>query len=103
MRVNWDPNTAMASKAENLGKRTSKSQKALQEAAEQFEALFLYQLMEEMRKTVPESDLLGNRQAEKIFQSMLDQEITTNSSQAQSVGMARMIYEQMSRFVSDND
>lgn len=103
MRVNWEPSDLAASKAQELGNRKSTSQQALQDAAEQFEALFLYQLMEQMRRTIPETDLFGNRRAEKIFQSMLDQELTINSAQAQSVGLAKMIYEQMSRHVSDKD
>lgn len=103
MRVNWDPNSNVANQAEQLGKRTSTSQKALKDAAEQFEALFLYQLLAEMRRTVPDTDLFGNRQAEKLFQSMLDQEVANNSAQAQSIGLAKLIYEQMSIYVPDED
>ncbi len=103
MRVNWEPSDLVASKADDLAQRKSTSQRALQDAAEQFEAIFLYQLMEQMRRTVPETDLLGDRRAEKIFQSMLDQEIASNIAQGQSVGLAKMIYEQMSRYVSDDD
>ncbi|NLL42503.1 MAG: flagellar biosynthesis protein FlgJ [Firmicutes bacterium] len=103
MRVNWQPSDLAASKAEELAERKSASQKALQEAAEQFEAIFLYQLMEQMRRTVPENDLLGDRRAEKIFQSMLDQEMAGNVAQGQSIGLAKMIYEQMSRYVPDDD
>ncbi|MCK9525560.1 MAG: rod-binding protein [Limnochordia bacterium] len=103
MRVNWEPKDLVASKAEELAERKSTSQHALQDAAEQFEAIFLYQLMEQMRRTVPETDLLGDRRAENIFQSMLDQELATTYSQTQSVGLAKMIYEQMSRYVSEDD
>ena len=103
MRVNWSPSDLAASKAEDLSKRKSSSQKDLQAAAEQFEAIFLYQLLEQMRRTVPETDLLGDRKAEKIFQSMLDQEMATTFSQSQSVGLAKMIYDQMSRYVPDDD
>lgn len=103
MRVNWEPSDLVANKAKELGKRQSTSQKALQEAAEQFEAIFLYQLMEQMRRTVPETDLFGDRKAENIFQSMLDQEMATSFAQNQSVGLAKMIYEQMSRYVADDD
>lgn len=102
MRVNWDPNQNIAEQAEKLGSRKSPSQEALREAAEQFEALFLYQLLSEMRRTIPDTDLLGNRRAEKLFQSMLDQELADNSVQTQSIGLAKLIYEQMSRYVSDD-
>lgn len=100
---NWDLNSQAAKKAEDLGKRKTASQKSLMDAAEQFEAIFLYQLMSEMRRTVPDSDLLGDRKAEKIFQSMLDQEMANHSAKSQSVGLATMIYEQMSRYVDDED
>ncbi|NLJ75121.1 MAG: flagellar biosynthesis protein FlgJ [Firmicutes bacterium] len=103
MRVGWDPNMLAVSKAESLADKKSTSQKALQEAAEQFEALFIYQLLTEMRKTVPEADLLGDRKGEKLFQSLLDQEIADHSARNQSLGLAKLIYEQMSRFVPDDD
>lgn len=103
MRVNWNPGDLKLNKAEELGRSQSASQKELQEAAQQFEALFLQILLEEMRRTVPENDLFGDRRAEKLFQSMLDQELALHSSQAQSVGLAKLIYEQMSRYVSDED
>ncbi|NMB21548.1 MAG: flagellar biosynthesis protein FlgJ [Firmicutes bacterium] len=103
MRVNWAPSDLVASKAEELAGRKSKSQQALQDASEQFEAIFLYQLLEQMRRTVPENDLLGDRRAEKIFQSMLDQELANSFAQTQSVGLAKMIYEQMSRYVPEDD
>lgn len=103
MRVNWEPSDLVAGKAEELNKRKSTSQRGLQEAAEQFEAIFLYQLLEQMRRTVPETDLMGDRKAENIFQSMLDQELASSFAQNQSVGLAKLIYEQMSRHVSDDD
>ena len=102
MRVNWSPGDLLPGKAEELG-RKSKAQEDLKDAAQQFEALFLQILLEEMRRTVPENDLLGDRRAEKLFQSMLDQELALHSSQAQSLGLAKLIYEQMSRFVSNED
>lgn len=103
MRVNWDPNQNVMNRAEELGQRSGASKEALQEAAEQFEALFLYQLLNEMRRTVPDSDLFGNRKAEKLFQSLLDQEVADHSVRAQSVGLAKLIYEQMSRYLPEQD
>lgn len=104
MRVNWSPSDLLTNKAETLGqKKQSASHEALRDAAEQFEALFIQMLLTEMRRTVPENDLLGDRRAEKLFQSMLDQEISLNSSRAQSVGLAKLIYEQMSRYLPESD
>ena len=103
MRVSWNPGELLADQAEELGrKKQAASREALRDAAEQFEALFVQTLLAEMRRTVAENDLLGDRRAEKLFQSMLDQEMAVNSSQAQSLGLAKLIYEQMSRYVPDD-
>lgn len=102
MRVNWNPDDLLAAKAEILGsKKQSSSHKELEKAAQEFEALFVQMLLSEMRRTVPDNDLLGDRRAEKLFQSLLDQELAVNSSQAQSLGLAKLIYEQMSRYLPD--
>lgn len=104
MRVNWSPGNLVAGKAEELGRtKQSSSREALREAAQEFEALFLQMLLTEMRRTVPDSDLLGDRRAEKLFQSLLDQEMALNSSQAQSLGLAKLIYEQMSRYLPEDE
>ncbi|HHY10829.1 MAG TPA: flagellar biosynthesis protein FlgJ [Firmicutes bacterium] len=103
MRVNWDPRQNITARAEELEKRKSTSQQGLEDAARQFESLFLHQLLTEMRRTVPDTDLLGNRRAEKLFQSLLDQEMAEHSSKNQGIGLAEMIYEQMSRFVAADD
>lgn len=66
MRVNWEPNQNMVDQAEQLAERKSASQEALQHAADQFEALFLYYLLSEMRKTVPDNDLLGDRRGKTL-------------------------------------
>jgi flagellar protein FlgJ len=104
MRTHWDPGMNMAAKAEAAAqKNLSSSRKALMEAAQQFEALFLNLLLAEMRKTVPENDLFGNQRAEKLFQSMLDQEIADHSVKTQSLGLAKMIYDQMAYYIPEED
>jgi len=93
-----------AAKAEAAAQRNlSGSKKALMEAAQQFEGLFLNMLLSEMRKTVPDTDLFGDKRAEKLFQSMLDQEIADHSVKSQSLGLAKMIYDQLARYVPDDD
>ncbi|NLM39328.1 MAG: flagellar biosynthesis protein FlgJ [Firmicutes bacterium] len=104
MRTAWDPGMNLTAKAEQAARKNlSSSKKALQEASEQFESLFLNILLSEMRKTVPDNELFGGGRAEKIFQSMLDQEIADNAARSQSLGLAKMIYEQMERYVPDED
>ena len=47
----------------------------LRDAAQQFEAMFLNLMWQEMRKTVPKDELIGNSNAIDIFQEMHDSEV----------------------------
>ena len=44
----------------------------LREASNEFEAIFIQQMMKSMRKTSLESDFIKKSEGEKIFRSMLD-------------------------------
>ena len=59
--------------------------------------MFLNLMYGEMRKSVNEQDgLLPKTQAEKIMQSMLDEELTKNMAKAGGVGLADVLYKQLS-------
>ena len=68
---------------------------ALKKACEQFEGLFLHQIMKGMRKTVVEGKLLHGGNAEKIFTDLKDQAVSDNLAQAGGLGMAEMLYRQL--------
>jgi len=99
MRIAWDPGQLITDKAKQL----STSQKALKEAAVQFESLFLQQLLKVMREAVPESDLFGKRNAEKLFQSMHDEQLAVEMANAGGIGLSDIIYRQMVMYVPAND
>lgn len=99
MRVAWDPGQLISDKAQQL----STSQKALRDAAVQFESLFLQQMLKVMRDTVPESDLFGKRNAEKLFQAMYDEQLAVEMAKAGGIGLSDIIYRQMVMFVPADD
>ena len=71
--------------------------KKLKEACDGFEAMFLRQLMGEMRKTVPEGGLFEKNQAEKIWQSQLDGEIADRvATGGRGIGISDVLYRQLS-------
>jgi len=72
------------------------SGQALRQACEQFEAVFLAQLLQKMRDTVPEDPVLGDSRAKDIYYSMLDWEMAQQIARTQSVGLAAMLYRQLS-------
>lgn len=68
----------------------------LKKATQQFEAHFLHTLLQEMRKTVPESNLVPESgQQRTIFQDMLDQTMADSMSQRGDFGLADLLYKQM--------
>ncbi|MFN9690901.1 MAG: rod-binding protein [Vampirovibrionales bacterium] len=72
-------------------------QKELKTAAQQFEAVFLQQLLEAMDSTVDrEEGFLSGGESEKTFRGMLNQETATNISKqaGQGFGLAESVYQQ---------
>ena len=67
----------------------------LREAANEFEAIFIQQMLKSMRKTSLESDLLPKSEGEKIFRSMLDEQYAKLSAKSGSLGLGQMIYQQL--------
>lgn len=73
----------------------SKDEKQLREACQGFEAMFLQMMYKEMRNTVPENDLFGESNGQKIWQSMLDTQLMDNAAKSGGVGLAEMMYKQL--------
>lgn len=69
----------------------------LRDACKGFEAMFLNLMYEKMRATVPDNPLFGTSNGEKIMQSMLDSEMTQQMADAGGIGLADLIYDQLSQ------
>ena len=67
----------------------------LREASNEFEAIFIHQMLKTMRKTSLESDLIKKSEGEKIFRSMLDEQYAKLSANSGSLGLGQMIYQQL--------
>lgn len=70
--------------------------KKLKSVCREMESVFLNIMLTRMRATVPKSDLLPDRSKEEIMQSMLDSEMTKSMAQAGGIGIADMLYRQLS-------
>lgn len=66
-------------------------------ACRDFEAIFLAQLMAQMRRTVPKGGILPHGTAESIFQAQLDAQICRNISRKGSLGLAELLYRSLSQ------
>ncbi|NOY52381.1 MAG: peptidoglycan DD-metalloendopeptidase family protein [Deltaproteobacteria bacterium] len=75
----------------------SQDKKEAIKAGHEFESFLLTYMIKKMRDTVMQSDLLGNRKAENIYRSMLDEQIAHELSQRGGLGLADMISRQLER------
>lgn len=69
----------------------------LRAAAQDFESVFLHQLVKMMRATVEKSGLISGGRAEEIFQDMLDEKYAATLGNNTRIGLADMIYEELKK------
>ncbi len=67
----------------------------LREASNEFEAIFIQQMLKTMRQTSLESDFVKKSEGEKIFRSMLDEQYAILSAKSGRLGLGEMIYQQL--------
>ncbi|MCL1864617.1 MAG: rod-binding protein [Spirochaetes bacterium] len=71
--------------------------KRLWDACVEAESLLIAKMLKEMKKTVPKNEWLHGGHAEEIFEDMLYDEYALNMSKNYNFGMARLLYDEMSR------
>ena len=88
----------LAKQHQNLDKLSQQKitkEEELREVSADFESLFVNQLLEVMRNSVPDSDLLPNQHGEKIFQAMLDQEYAKIAAKSGKFGLGEIVFQQL--------
>jgi flagellar protein FlgJ len=100
---------AQAAKLKSVAKGdySSATDDELMDACKQFEAYFLEQVFKQMSKTV---DITGSSSKDAATSNLLDffkdstiQELATQSTESNSLGLAQMLYEQMKRNIQGSD
>lgn len=72
-----------------------KETEQLEKAAEQFEAIFLQQMVNSMWSAVPNEGLLSGSNEEALYRDMFNQAITEEMAKSQSLGVKDMIIKEM--------
>ena len=80
-----------------------KNDPRLQAACAEMESLFLSHLLKELRATVDKSGFISGGQAEEIFTSLLDVEISKKMSAAGGIGLSAILLEQLAGKSSGED
>jgi flagellar protein FlgJ len=96
MKLAFDPKMSMPAAAPgNEKNRDDKDPEALKELCRDFESVFIHTLFKEMRKTIPESELLGNDMASDLFEEIMDMEVARDMASKGGFGLADMLYRQL--------
>jgi len=75
---------------------TSKTNKQLKSLSEQFESIFVHQLLKSMRSTVQKTGLLDSH-ATNMYESLHDEEIAKLMTEQKGIGLADVIYRDLAR------
>ncbi len=75
----------------------SRDDKKLRQTCEDLESVFVYRLLSAMRSSIPRSDFITRGMATETFESMLDEEYAKTISRQGSLGLADIIYQQLTR------
>jgi len=84
------------SETESLGMRStnaSSSDAKKLKVAQDFEAMFIHQMLKSMRNTVPKDEDMST--GRRIFTEMLDEQIANTASRTGNFGLAKMIYKEL--------
>ena len=81
-------------------RRTARSspQEGMKQASKQFEVMFMSMVLKSMREATPSDGLFGSS-SEKMYTSMLDQQLAQNLS-GRGLGLADAMYAQLSRMTA---
>ena len=74
----------------------TKNDDKIKQACSDFEAIFIKQMLDSMRKTVEKTSLLGGGMAEDIFEDMIYDEYAKKMSNTGNLGLKDMLYRQLS-------
>jgi murein DD-endopeptidase MepM/ murein hydrolase activator NlpD len=78
-------------------KATGKDQKSeLKKVAQEFEAVFITNLLKVMRETIEESGLLEGGFGKSIYTEMFDQEVAVNMARHGTLGISDLLYKNLS-------
>jgi len=88
-----DQSKGKTKQLESVKNDTAAHNKKLKKAADGFEELFVHKLLQVMRSTTPQTDLLSGGHGEKIFKDMLDQNYSKLITKSGALGLSKVIYE----------
>ncbi len=90
-----NPANALIQQKLTEARQQSGDPQKLRQAAEDFEAIFVYFMLRTMRKTITKSGLLGNGIGGDIWESMFDQQLAGEVARSTNLGIAELLIQQL--------
>jgi flagellar protein FlgJ len=95
-----DPQKIGAQQTQQYTPQQKQALDRLHTAATQLEGVFLDMMFSAMRQTVPQESVFGKESsAEQTFQTMLDEQRSQQMAQSGSIGIAKVLEEQLKQSV----
>lgn len=81
---------------------STQNSQSLHEVCQEFESVLIAHLLKTMRKTVPKADVMPHESlCEDIYRSMMDEALANAVARGSGVGLAEILYRQLSRSKKD--
>jgi peptidoglycan hydrolase FlgJ len=94
VKTSFDPKILAAPQTPNGPAKGADAEK-LRETCQQFEAIFVQQMLKEMRGTVPEGGLLPRNMGQDYFQEMMDAEVAKAAAIQGHFGIGEALFRQL--------
>ncbi len=95
-KLAYDSNKAATATDELARRAVSGDTNELREVCEEFESLFVKMMLDSMRATLSDDTLIPKNSGEKLFEDKLYDEYAKNMSKTADLGIADMMYDQLS-------
>jgi len=93
--MQWE-NLKAAGDISRTSRGTDGESEKLKEACQDFEAIFIKQMLDSMRKTINRNGLIQRNMGEDIFEDMLYDEYAKRMAKSGDFGIAELMYKQLS-------
>ena len=102
-KVNVSSGSASKLEQSMKGNYAHASDEELMDACKMFESYFVEQMYKSMVKTLPENEEMSGSTSTMLdfYKDQMIQEMATETTQQQDLGLAKMLYEQMKRNYGD--
>jgi flagellar protein FlgJ len=98
MHLAFDPQVALNTYEEqtDIGTNSRNNPGTLKKMCQDFESIFIYTMFQEMHDSVPDAGYVEQGSESEIFQDMMHMEVAKNMAQHQGLGLAEMLYTELS-------